>query len=66
MNLSQMLGGTALYVKEKYDVFERSDLKIQKDYFEGVWIESKNKKKDNIMCGCIYRHPNHDIIMTIY
>ena len=38
-------GGTALYVKEKYDIFERSDLKIQNEYFEGVWIEIKNKNK---------------------
>ena len=37
-------GGTALYVKEKYvKIFGRSDLKIQNDYFEGVWIEIKNK-----------------------
>ena len=53
-------GGTALYVKEKYEIFERIDLKIQNDFLESVWIEVKNKNKKNIVCGCIYRHPNHD------
>ena len=36
-------GGTALYITEKYEAFERSDLKIQNDYFESLWIEVKNK-----------------------
>ena len=42
-------GGTALYVKESYDVFERSDLKIQNDCFERVWVEIKNKRNKNIL-----------------
>ena len=46
-------GGTALYVKESYDVFERSDLKTQNDCFECVWVEIKNKRNKNILCGCI-------------
>ena len=54
-------GGTALYVKEIYEAFERNDLKSQNDYFESVWIEVKNKHKKNIICGCIYRHPNYEI-----
>ena len=29
-----------------------------KDY-ESVWIEIKNDKSKNIVCGCIYRHPRH-------
>ena len=54
-------GGTALYVKDCYDVFERSDLKIQNDCFESVWVEIKNKRNKNILCGCIYRHPKYDL-----
>ena len=54
-------GGTALYVKEIYEAFERNDLKSQNDYFESVWIEVKNKHKKNIICSCIYRHPNYEI-----
>ena len=53
-------GGTALYIKENYDVFGRNDLKIQNDLYESVWIEVKNKNKNNILCGCIYRHPHYD------
>ena len=33
---------------------------MQNDYFESVWIEVKNKNKKNIVCDCIYKHPNHD------
>ena len=50
-------GRTALYVKECYDVFERSDLKTQIDCFESV----KNKRNKNILCGCVYRHPKYDL-----
>ena len=54
-------GETALYVKENYDVFERSDLKTQNDCFESVWVKIKNKRNKNIICGCIYRHPKYDL-----
>ena len=54
-------GGTAIYVKGNHDVFERSDLKTQNDYFESVWVEIKNKRNKNILCGCIYRHPKYDL-----
>ena len=51
-------GGSALYVNKDYNVFERVDLKIQNKLFESVWVEIKNKSSKNIICGCIYRHPN--------
>ena len=54
-------GGTAIYVKENYDVFERNDLKIQNDCLESTWIEIKNKNNKNILCGCIYRHPTYNL-----
>ena len=54
-------GGTALYVKSLYNPFERFDLKTQVDTFEGVWIEISNKNSKNVLCGCIYRHPNYDV-----
>ena len=50
-------GGAALYVSSAYNAFERNDLKIQHNDFEGVWVEIKNKSDKNIICGCIYRHP---------
>ena len=54
-------GGTAIYVNDDYDVFERTDIKAQTDLFESVWVEIKNKQSKNIVCGCIYRHPNQKI-----
>ena len=53
-------GGTAIYVRDLFDSFERSDLKITNKYFESTWIEIKNKKSKNILCGTIYRHPNEN------
>ena len=50
-------GGTAIYVNNDYDVFERADLKAQTDPYESVWVEIKNSNSKNIVCGCIYRHP---------
>ena len=50
-------GGVCLYVKQGFDAIERTDLKIQNDLFEAVWIEIKNKNSKNIVCGCVYRHP---------
>ena len=46
-----------MYVNSDYDSFERIELKHQSDLFESVWMEIKNKKTKNIVCGCIYRHP---------
>ena len=54
-------GGTTIYVKDSYDVVERLDLKIIDEEFESVWIEIKNKKSKNIICGSIYRHPHDNI-----
>ena len=54
-------GGTALYVKSNLDSFERTDFKSQTDLFESVWVEINNKRSKNIVCGCVYRHPNYQI-----
>ena len=52
-------GGTALFINKDYDSFERTELKAQTDLYESVWAEIKNKNSKNIVCGCIYRHPNY-------
>ena len=54
-------GGTALYVKSNLESFERTELKTQTDLFESVWVEINNKRNKNIICGCIYRHPNYQL-----
>ena len=46
-------GGAVLYVNNDFDSFERVDLKMQNDLLEAVWIEIKNSKSKNIVCGCI-------------
>ena len=54
-------GGTAIYVNSTYNSFERFDLKMQNDLFESVWIEIPNRSSKNILCGCVYRHPNYEM-----
>ena len=56
-----LAGGVAIYVNNKLDHFKRDDLTILHEDFESIWIEIKNKKGKNFLCGCIYRHPNTDI-----
>ena len=51
----------SIYVKDKLDHFKRDDLSILHNEFESLWIEIKNKKGKNFLCGCFYRHPNTDI-----
>ena len=50
-------GGTALYIKENFDVFERTELKTQNSFLESTWVEIKNNNSKNIVCGCVYKHP---------
>ena len=54
-------GGVCLYVNSEFDAFERSDLKVQNDLFEMVWIEIKNKNSKNVLCAYVYRHPRYEM-----
>ena len=36
----------------------RDDISTCEDEFETLWIEIKNSKSQNVLCGCAYRHPN--------
>ena len=54
-------GGVAIYSKTDINTVDRNDLNIADKSFEAVWIEVKNEKHKNIVCGCLYRHPNSDI-----
>ena len=44
-----------------YESTERTDLYIRNDDFEAIWLEIKNNKSKNIICGYIYRHPRSDM-----
>ena len=50
-----------VYAKNDIDVVERIDLNIINKAFECLWVEIRNEKHKNIVCGCLYRHPNTDI-----
>ena len=54
-------GGVAIYIKNNLDHFIRDDLCKLDDCFEAVWIEIKNSKGENSLCGYIYQHPNTDV-----
>ena len=54
-------GGVVLYVKDNLDYLIRDDLSMREDEFETLWIDIKNSKSQNILCGCAYRHPNTDV-----
>ena len=53
-------GWVALYVKSSLDYKPREDLSVCKDKFEMVGIEILSTKSKNILCRCVYRHPNID------
>ena len=53
-------GGTAIYVNKKFNNIERKDLKALNEECESVWVEIKNKFSENIVTGCIYRHPRYN------
>ena len=54
-------GGVAIYAMENLNIWERDDLNIVNNDFESVWVEIGIEKSKNIICGCVYRHPNSDI-----
>ena len=53
-------GGVAIYAKDNLNTTKRDDLIEISDFFEAIWIEINMDKTKNIMCGCVYRHPNTD------
>ena len=50
-----------LYVKSNLDYIIRDDLNVLENEFETIWVEIKNKKSQNVLCCCAYRHPNTEI-----
>ena len=54
-------GGTGLYVHNSYmnNVKVRNDLSYQSENgYESTFIEISQARRKNIICGCIYKHPN--------
>ena len=58
---SSKRGGPTIYAKSNLNVVERVDLNITHTDFECIWVEIKNVKSKNIICGSMYRHPWNNV-----
>ena len=55
-------GGARIYVAKEVNFKERKDLKIQrKGEIEAVFTEILNEHSENIIVGCIYKHPSMNL-----
>ena len=52
--------GVVIYVNDELNHSRLEEFPVTENDFEFLWIEISNQKKKNIICGCIYRHPNKD------
>ena len=51
-------GGALLYIKDTINYKLRPDLNVEKEKeLESIFIEILQKTSQNIIIGCIYRHP---------
>ena len=50
-------GGSTIYAKSDFNILERTDLNSTSDDYESIWVEIKNEKSKNIICGSVYSHP---------
>ena len=54
-------GGVVMYINKHLDYTVRDGLSVIEDEYETLWIEIKTgSKAKNILCCCVYRHPNTD------
>ena len=53
-------GGVVIYVNDELNHSRLEEFSVTENDFESLWVEISNQKKINIICGCIYRHPNTD------
>ena len=52
-----------MYISDRLSYKPRFDLNIvKKNQVESTLIEIINAKKTNIVVGCIYKHPNMDVL----
>ena len=56
-------GGTLLYIASHLSYKPRPDLNVYKaNQLESTFVEIINPKKSNIVIGCLYKHPNMDVL----
>ena len=54
-------GGVGVYIHDRHNFKERTDLNFFGNDFESIFIEILNKDKKNTIIGIIYRPPNGNI-----
>ena len=59
-------GGSALFIKNKFNAIARPDLNVINDHFESTWVEIKNLNSRNVVIASIYRHPHDNLEITLF
>ena len=59
-NSKSQAGGVGLYLANKLEFSRKTDLDISHNGIESCWVELTCHKQNNIVIGCIYRHPKSD------
>ena len=57
-NSKTSAGGVGLYLAGELNFIRRHDLELPADGVESCWLEVTSKKEQNIIIGCVYRHPH--------
>ena len=52
--------GSKFSAEDNLNTTECEDLIEISGSFEAIWVEINMYKTENIICGCVYRHPNTD------
>ena len=61
MNSKTSAGGVGFYILDNIDFRTRNDLELSiSQDVEDCWIEIQRSKQNNIVIGCIYRHPSQN------
>ena len=53
--------GVIIYVK---DTLKCDEIRFESKYDDHVWVKINLKNKDSLLCGCIYRSPTKEKIIT--
>ena len=56
-----LLVGMPCILEITWIIIVREDLNALENEFETIWVEIKNKKSQNVLCFCAYRHPNTEV-----
>ena len=57
-NSKTSAGGVGLYLADQLNFIRRHDPEFLAEGVESCWIETTSKKEQNVITGCVYRHPH--------